>query len=163
MNKKMSLLFIAVLCFAAAQIQAVRVYVDIVGDLFHAGHINFFKQAREFGDYLIVGIHNDEDCTGYKRQPILTLEERAASISACRYVDEVILNAPLSPTAEYIKEHEIDIVVHGDDFNEATIRKFYGEVIDLGIFRTVPYTPGVSTSDIIRRVLSRTKKELFRD
>jgi cytidyltransferase-like protein len=37
-----------------------RVYVDMVADLFHYGHVNFLKQARQFGDYLLVGIHSDK-------------------------------------------------------------------------------------------------------
>ena len=46
-----------------------RVYVDMVGDLFHIGHINMFKQARELGDYLIVGVHSDKAVESYKRTP----------------------------------------------------------------------------------------------
>jgi len=138
-----------------------RVYVDMVADLFHAGHINFIKQARAFGDYLIVGLNGDEDCTSYKRKPILTIDERIAIVSACRYVDEVIANAPLSVTAEYLDGHQIDVVVHGDDFDEETIRKYYGAAIDRGIFKTIPYTKGISTSEILRRILSRGSEKIF--
>jgi len=139
----------------------IRVYVDMVADLFHAGHVNFLKQAHAHGDYLIVGLHSDEVCTDYKRKPILTLEERIASVSACRYVDEVISHAPLVVTDEYLDKHKIDVVIHGDDFDEEIIRRFYGAPIDRGIFKTVPYTEGISTSEILRRILSRKSEELF--
>ena len=43
----------------------------MVGDMWHYGHVNFCKQARAMGDYLIVGICKDEDVVGYKRVPIL--------------------------------------------------------------------------------------------
>src|SRR3989304_22586 len=110
-----------------------RVYIDMVGDLFHVGHINAIKNARKFGDYLIVGVCGDEACTSYKRLPILTHEERVAAIKACRYVDEVIPNAPVAVTAEFIDEHNIDVVVHGDDFDQAKMRKYYGDAMDRGI------------------------------
>jgi len=138
----------------------VRVYVDMIGDLFHAGHIAFIKQARQFGDYLIVGICNDTVSTNYKRKPILTQEERAIEIAACRYVDEVILDAPLIATEEFIKEHNIDIIVHGDDYTQEQVRSYYGAAVELGIYRTVPYTKGISTSEIIRRIRSRTEQEI---
>lgn len=133
----------------------VRVYADIVGDLFHAGHIEFLKKARAFGDYLIVGVIADEAVEEYKRHPILSLEERVKIISACRYVDEVIVAPPLRPTIEWIKEHQFDYVVHGDDFNPELLRDQYGASLDLGIFRSVPYTPGISSTNIIQRIVER--------
>ena len=63
-----------------------RVYVDMVADLFHYGHANFLKQAKKHGSYLIVGIHSDKVVEGYKRSPIMTMEERLDTVSSCRYV-----------------------------------------------------------------------------
>ena len=132
-----------------------RVYADIVGDMLHIGHIEFFKKARAFGDYLIIGVLSDEDVASYKRVPILTLEERVAVIKACRYVDEVIVAPPLRTTEEWLKEHEIDVVVHGDDFNPDLLMDQYGVPIQMGIFKSVPYTPGISTTNVIQRILQR--------
>ncbi|MCB1107711.1 MAG: adenylyltransferase/cytidyltransferase family protein [Chlamydiia bacterium] len=151
MKKLIVLLILSTLAYA----KQVRVYVDVVGDLFHAGHVQFFKQAREYGDYLIVGIHPDEEVVDYKRQPYLTMEERRISIEACRYVDEVIINAPIGITEEWIQRYEIDLVIHGDDISEKTMNEHYAVPIQLGIFKLIPYTPGISTTDIIRRVQSR--------
>ena len=39
----------------------IRVYADMVGDLFHYGHVEFLEKARALGDYLIVGVHGDND------------------------------------------------------------------------------------------------------
>jgi cytidyltransferase-like protein len=147
----------------AEEKKILRVYADMVGDLFHAGHVEFFKKARAFGDYLVVGILADESVEEYKRTPILTLEERSKVISACRYVDEVILAPPLRPSKEWLKEHDIDYVVHGDDFSKELLQDQYGSSLDLGIFRSVPYTPGISSTQIIKRIVSRYNLGEFQD
>ena len=141
--------------FSQEEKKQVRVYVDIVGDLFHAGHVEFLKKAKSFGDYLIVGVLADDVVQGYKRQPILTLEERVKVIQACRYVDEVIVAPPLRLTEEMVKRLQIDYVVHGDDFNKDLLQDQYGVSLELGIFRAVPYTPGISTTNIIQRIVRR--------
>lgn len=149
----------AILFYSSSHAGPIKVYVDVVGDLFHAGHVAFFKQAKELGDYLIVGVIKDDLVTDYKRQPILTNEERVAIIEACRYVDEVIPNAPLGVTEELIEDYHIDLVVHGDDFDEKKVNAQYLPALQRGIFRLVPYTKGISTSDIIDRILLRVDND----
>ena len=145
----------------AEEHKPIRVYADMVGDLFHAGHIEFLKKAKTFGDYLIVGILADESVEEYKRTPILKLEERVKIISACRYVDEVIAAPPLRPTKEWLQEHQIDYVIHGDDFSKDLLQDQYGSSLDLGIFRMVPYTKGISTTEIIKRITKRYSEGEF--
>ena len=53
-----------------------RVYVDMVGDLFHRGHVELLRAARGFGDYLIVGVLSDANVSAYKRVPVLTCKRR---------------------------------------------------------------------------------------
>jgi cytidyltransferase-like protein len=130
----------------------IRVYVDMVADLFHFGHVRFLDQASAFGDQLIVGIHSDATVASYKRTPIMTMEERIASVRGCRYVDQVVPDAPLIITQEWIDRHAIDLVVHGDDFDLAHAERLYGVPMALGIFRTVPYTPRISSTELIRRI-----------
>ena len=129
-----------------------RVYVDMVADLFHYGHANFLKKAKKHGSYLIVGIHSDKVVEGYKRSPVMTMKERVDTVSSCRYVDEVIPNAPLVIDPEWLNTHQIDLVVHGDDFSEEMEQLCYKTPIDLGIFRLVSYTSEISTTEIIRRI-----------
>lgn len=129
-----------------------RVYVDMVADLFHYGHANFLKQAKKHGSYLIVGIHSDKVVEGYKRSPVMTMKERVDTVSSCRYVDEVIPNAPLVIDPGWLNTHQIDLVVHGDDFSEEMEQLCYKTPIDLGIFRLVSYTSEISTTEIIRRI-----------
>ncbi|HSX14147.1 MAG TPA: adenylyltransferase/cytidyltransferase family protein [Chlamydiales bacterium] len=146
------MLFTVVSCCAQ---ERVCVYVDIVGDLFHAGHVEFLKKAKTFGNYLIVGILADDVVEGYKRTPVLSLEDRVKVISACKYVDEVVVAPPLRLTEEMVQDLGINVVVHGDDFNKDLLEDQYGVALKLGIFRTVPYTPGISTTEIIKRIATR--------
>jgi len=98
----------------------VIIYVDMVADLFHLGHVEILRKSKDLGDILIVGVHNDSDVETYKRTPILTMEERIKIVESCKYVDRVIPNAPLQITEDYLREYNIDFVVHGDDISEET-------------------------------------------
>lgn len=124
----------------------------MVADLFHYGHMNFLKQARTHGDFLLVGIHTDEAVTVYKRRPIFSMEERVASVEGCRYVDQVVPYAPLTIDREWIEKHNIDLVMHGDDFSSELERLCYEIPMEMGIYRTVGYTKGISTTEIISRI-----------
>jgi cytidyltransferase-like protein len=127
----------------------------MVADLFHYGHAAFLKQARMLGDHLVVGVHADDVVESYKRAPILAMGERIASVEACRYVDEVIPNAPLVVNPDWIEMHDIHLVVHGDDMSYEQLKFLYGVPMEMGIFRTVQYTQGISTSEIIQRIMDR--------
>ena len=124
----------------------------MVADLFHYGHVNFLKKAREHGDFLLVGVHADEAVLVYKRRPILSMEERVASVEGCRYADEVVPNAPLEIDRTFIEKHNIDLVVHGDDFSSDLEKLCYKIPMQMGIYQTVGYTEGISTTDLINRV-----------
>lgn len=157
-NLVLALLLSAPMLQASITVDGVEktvVYVDMVGDLFHAGHVNMLKRAKDMGDYLIVGLMSDKDVESYKRLPICTLQERTKVVEACKYVDKVIPGAPLCLTAELIEQEQIDFVLHGDDMNEETLKRFYSVPMEKGMLRVLPYTQGVSTSDIIRRIVAR--------
>lgn len=133
-----------------------RVYVDMVGDLFHAGHVAFLRTARQLGDQLVVGVLSDETVTAYKRRPIMTLAERVAVIEACRYVDEVIPDAPVRLTTGFLDRHDLSLVAHGDDVDDDTAADVYGPAVTAGRLRLVPRITGISTTELIARVRSRT-------
>lgn len=139
--------------------RSIRIYASMVGDLFHYGHVLFLKQARALGTYLIVGTIPDDVATTYKRQPIITQEERAQVIEGCKYVNEVIRNAPLTVTKDFIESHAIDLVVHGDDFDQNKLEFYFAAPLIMNIMRIIPYTQGISTSAIIERI----KKALLHD
>jgi cytidyltransferase-like protein len=129
----------------------IRVYADMVADLFHYGHIEFLRQVSAMGDYVLVGINADDIAEMHKRRPVQTMEKRIASVLACQYVDEVIPNAPWYFDPAWIEKYDIGLVVHGDDYSDERQRNMYKVPIERGIFRTVPYTKGISTTEIIRR------------
>lgn len=131
-----------------------KIYVDMCADLFHAGHVQYLKQCKQYCDdvYLIVGLHNDKTIASFKRKSICTMEERRIVLESCKYVDEVVLNAPLSVTKEYLTENNIDYVIHADGISPEEAQKMYGIAIELEIYRELPRTAGISTSDIIRRI-----------
>lgn len=131
----------------------ITVYIDMVADLFHKGHVNILKRAKEQGDILIVGIHSDKDVESYKRVPVLTMEERISVVESCKYVDKVIPNAPLQVTPQYLDSLGVDIIVHGDDITPESREKMYGLVMDR--YKEFSYTEGVSTTNIIERLKYR--------
>ena len=126
------------------------VYTDMVGDLFHYGHINALQQSKGFGDYLIVGVHNDNDVESYKRKPIMNMEQRIKVIENCKFVDKVIKDAPLVITPEFLSEHNIDIVSITDTRPDDEYQLFYGKIMDK--VKKFKYTHTISTSCIIENI-----------
>ncbi len=135
----------------------VWVYVDVVFDLFHSGHVEFLRQSRAFGDKLVVGLVSDDDVATYKPRPIMSMEERAAVVSACRYVDKVVTNAPLHCTAPFLDQIGASFVCHGDDFTPEQLEYWYGDLKKTGRLKVVPYTAGISSRDIIARIAARLR------
>nr|PIL98195.1 Phosphoethanolamine-cytidyltransferase [Toxoplasma gondii COUG] len=91
------------------------VYVDGSFDVFHVGHLRILEKAKQLGDYLIVGIHDDETVSRIKGPgfPVLNLHERALNVLAMRVVDEVIIGAPWVIPHYMLKQFQIDVVVRG--------------------------------------------------
>ena len=112
-------------------------------------------QARDFGDWLIVGVLSDEVASAYKRRPIMNLTERIAVVEACRYVDEVLPHAPYTIATEFLSMHDISVVVHGDDISPEALEEVFGPVVVAGKLRLVPRTRGISTTELIRRARER--------
>ena len=127
----------------------IRVYADMVADLFHYGHVEFLRQTSALGDHVIVGVNADDEAAAHKRRPLQVMADRIAAVAACQYVDEVIPNAPWVFDATWIEQYDIDLVVHGDDYSDEQQRYFYRVPIEMGIFRTVAYTKGISTTEIL--------------
>ena len=139
------------------------IFCDGIFDMFHYGHIEHFRQAKTlFRDvYLIVGVTGDIDATEYKRKPIMNEDIRCELVKSVKYVDKVIMCSPMITTKEFIEEHKIDYVVHG--FNTpndlANQGDFYKVPREMGIMKELPYTQGISTSNIINQKLDENNKD----
>jgi len=137
----------------------------MAGDLFHFGHVELLRRAKEKGTTLIVGVHNDDTIAHYKRRPVCNMKERIAVIESCKYVDKLIPDAPLTVTPEFVKEHNIDGIVHGDDLIEEEITMMYGQVKEK--LHLVKYTDGISTTNLLHRLNyfghNNIKAKKFRD
>ncbi|KAK8729107.1 hypothetical protein OTU49_008629 [Cherax quadricarinatus] len=93
----------------------VRVWGDGCYDMVHFGHANALRQAKAMGDYLIVGVHTDEEISKHKGPPVFTQQERYKMVRAIKWVDEVIEGAPYVTTIETLDKYNCDFCVHGDD------------------------------------------------
>lgn len=136
------------------------VYIDGAFDLFHAGHVEILRLARELGDFLLVGIHTDQTVSAKRgvHRPIMNLHERSLSVLACRYVDEVIIGAPLEVSKDMITTFDISLVVHGTVAEESDFKNEkhnpYEVPISMGIFKVLESPLDITTSTIIRRIVS---------
>tara|TARA_R110002020_G_scaffold241567_5_gene454780 strand:+ start:4642 stop:5052 length:411 start_codon:yes stop_codon:yes gene_type:complete len=130
----------------------IRVYLDMVADLFHVGHLNLIKTAHEMGDYVIVGVHSDKDVESYKRVPIINERQRYEIVKSCKYVDEIIEKAPLVITEQFLLRHRIDFVLHGDDISDE-ISKQHKVPLEKNMMKYVPYTKDTSTTEIIHKII----------
>jgi cytidyltransferase-like protein len=93
-------------------------YVAGVFDLFHVGHLNMFRRAKEQCEYLIVGVVSDEGVRKFKHtDPFVSFEERIELVRACRYVDEAI-EIPLNfgGTRDAWRLHHFDCQFSGSDY-----------------------------------------------
>ena len=136
------------------------VYVDGTFDLLHPGHINFFKRAKELGNYLIVGVLDDSCVESYKRTPILNLKERTIMLENIKLVDKVISPAPFydskfgNLTKEFLQKNEIDFVVYAGELGSWS--GHYQAALDMDIMKTFDYgKSNTSTSEIIKRIQDR--------
>ncbi|KAF8407353.1 hypothetical protein HHK36_006481 [Tetracentron sinense] len=139
------------------------VYIDGAFDLFHAGHVEILKSARQLGDFLLVGIHCDETVSDHRgtQYPIMHLHERSLSVLACRYVDEVIIGAPWEVTKDMITTFNISLVVHG---TVAENNGLLGDETDpyaapksMGIFRTLESPKSITTTSVAKRIIANQK------
>ena len=91
-------------------------YTTGVYDMFHVGHLNILRRAKELCEYLIVGVSTDELVQAYKHKtPIIPFEERKAIIEAIRYVDRVVPQNNMDKLSA-VKEIDADAVFVGSDW-----------------------------------------------
>jgi len=141
--------------------KSVRIFMDGAFDMMHYGHMNAFRQGRSLGTELIVGVNSDDSITRCKGSPVMNDQERLTAVEGCKFVDEVVPGCPYVMTSDYldyvIKKYDIDYVVHGDDPCIVDGKDVYESAKARGKYQSIPRTEGVSTTDIVGRMLLMTK------
>lgn len=127
-----------------------RVLVSGCFDLFHPGHALIIKRARKYGD-VVVSVVCDESATQWKNQPVMTTSERVAMVEQSGLAVDVVVGNYDVPQ-EFLEKHKIDLCVHGTD-NKC--EKLYAWAHEQHMMRFLPYTDGISTSDIVKRIIDR--------
>mmetsp|Transcript_37858 Transcript_37858/g.45646 ORF Transcript_37858/g.45646 Transcript_37858/m.45646 type:complete len:430 (+) Transcript_37858:194-1483(+) len=135
-----------------------RVYLDGCFDMMHYGHANAIRQAKACGDVLVLGLIDDDEIERCKGPPVMNQEERLKMVESVKWVDEVLTGVPYELTEDFMKtlfeKHNIDVIVHGDDpclLPDGT--DAYAACKRMGKFKTIKRTEGVSTTDIVGRML----------
>lgn len=132
------------------------IYVDGTFDLLHPGHVSFLRKAKEMGDYLVVGIHDDKTMENLMcpSMPILTLQERVLNVLAMKYVDDVIIGAPYVITKELVEQVNPTYVVEGSSPSRLNGEDAFRVPKQLGIFKEIQSDyPDFTAKDVIHRVL----------
>lgn len=144
----------------------VRGYFDGCFDIMHSGHYNALRQAKSLCDILVVGVHSDAEISRNKCPPVMKQTERYGLLEHIKWIDEIVHDVPYSPTPELIRSLKCDFSVHGDDMPVGTNaggRHAYSDLQDAGMLRVIKRTEGVSTTDLIGRMLLLTKDHFEAD
>lgn len=134
----------------------IRIYADGVYDLFHYAHALQLRQAKlSFPSvHLIVGVVSSFSCGKHKNKPVLTSQERYECVRNCRWVDEVLEDAPWVVDQNLIDTLEIDYIAHDDlPYGGVGMDDIYAFVKRQGRFLPTRRTDGVSTSELLGRIV----------
>lgn len=130
-------------------------YTTGVFDLFHIGHLNILRRAKEQCEFLVVGVTTDELCFKRKNKyPIIKEEDRIAIVEAIRYVDKVVPQKDMNKI-KAVKEVGADVVFVGSDWKGTEAWNHYEkEFAEVGCCVVyLDHTDGIS-STIIREKMT---------
>lgn len=134
-------------------------YTTGVFDMFHIGHLNILRRAKEQCEYLIVGVSTDECVESYKHHlPIIPFEQRAAIVASIKYVDEVVPQVSMDKTV-FLKQRHFDVMFHGDEWKGTNLYKKYEEEFAKydATIEYLSHTEGIS-STLLRNKLKEIQK-----
>ncbi|MDD5791894.1 MAG: adenylyltransferase/cytidyltransferase family protein [Erysipelotrichaceae bacterium] len=139
-------------------------YTTGVFDMFHIGHLNILKKAKEQCDYLIVGVSTDEVVRSYKKKtPIIPFEERIAIVSELKCVDKAVPQTSMNKMEAW-KQLHFDVLFHGSDWkNSDMYNRIIEEFDKVGVDVVfLPHTSGISStllSDVLHKLNSDEHEE----
>lgn len=123
-------------------------------DMFHVGHLNIIKRAKELCEYLIVGVNTDELVQDYKKKkPVISCDERLAIVMAIKYVDEAVIMKDRDKI-EAARKYKFDALIMGNDWQgsdfynkmQEELKKVNVDVVYL------PYTQGTSSTILAEKL-----------
>ena len=123
-------------------------YTTGVFDMFHIGHLNIIKKAKEQCEHLIVGVSTDELVQSYKNKtPIIPFNDRIAIVESCRYVDEVIPQVTMDKLEAWGDLH-FNAMFHGDEWKGSDLyNKYVEEFSQVGVEVVfIPHTKGINST-----------------
>ena len=125
-------------------------YTTGVYDMFHIGHLNVIKRAKEQCDYLIVGVSTDELVMHDKhKRPVIPYDERAAIVAALQYVDEVVPQPDKNKFAAWEKYHFDKMFVGSDWKGTPQWEQYEKEFAPVGVeIIYLPHTDGISSTKL---------------
>ena len=135
-------------------------YTTGVFDMFHIGHLNILKRAKEQCDYLIVGVSTDEVVNSYKhKKPIIPFQERIDIVGELKCVDKVVPQTSMDKMEAWNKYH-FNVLFHGSDWKGSDmynkmVEQF--EKVDVDVV-FLPHTEGISST-----LLSDTLQKIYEE
>lgn len=137
-------------------------YIAGVFDLFHIGHLNMFKRAKEQCRYLIVGVVSDEGVRLNKQaEPFVPFEERIEMVRSCRYVDEAVkLPLNFAGTRDMFKKYHFEVQFSGSDYEHDPAWLSEKEFLEKNGATMVffPYTQSTSSTKLKKAIESKIKQ-----
>lgn len=127
-------------------------------DLLHLGHVTYLEQARNLGDFLLVGVNSDAAVRGLKGdgRPVNTEHDRAAVLAALESVDAVCI-FPDVRAANFLAAAQPDIYVKGGDYTLETLDQAERQTVEAsgGKIVLIPFIPGKSTTGLLQKLSNR--------
>ena len=125
--------------------------------MFHIGHLNILKKAKEYCDFLIVGVTTDELCLQRKhKKPIICEAERIQIVDSIKYVDKVVLQEDMDKLKQ-VKQYHVNVVFVGSDWKGTPEwKKYEEEFASVGCSVIyLEHTEGISSTLLRERLMSR--------
>ncbi|MBL7920915.1 MAG: D-glycero-beta-D-manno-heptose 1-phosphate adenylyltransferase [Bacteroidia bacterium] len=125
-------------------------------DIIHPGHVDYLSQARDLGDFLILGLNTDNSVKQLQKapnRPINNEQARASVLAALASIDLIILFDEETPY-ELISFLKPDVLVKGNDYEVEKIVGYDVVIANGGKVITIPFLEGFSTTNLIKKILS---------
>lgn len=135
------------------------IYCSGVYDMCHLGHMKLFEKIYDYckenfnnNFKIIVGIHSDSACESYKRKPIINEKIRYETVKYCKYVDDIIEDAPLQISIDFIQKYNIGYVAIGEEYKDNMEKNiyFHKDALELNKYFYISRYDLISTTEIIK-------------